>query len=133
MQPSCFFRRSAWEVGGPLDENIHIAFDLDFVLRLAKNVKFQRIDTLLSTALSHKNAKTTAFPNHMAVDCAIVIIKAGGEQFARERLNDMATRLSYYQANFEKIMSLRLVKLITPIARLFVKPAVRWRDVMWKW
>lgn len=133
MQPSCFFRRDAWRLAGPLDEGIHIAFDVDLFLRMVKAVRFQAIDRLLSTALSHKDAKTTAFRNHMIVDIAVVVIKAGGERYVRGRLHEMASGLAYYEGNVKKILSLRPVKIIAPIARLFVKPAVRWRDALWKW
>src|SRR5713101_5148149 len=34
VQPSCFFRDSAWRATGPLDESIHIAFDVDFWIRM---------------------------------------------------------------------------------------------------
>jgi len=131
MQPSCFFRRSTWEAAGPLDESIHIALDVDLWLRMVKKVDFRRIDELLSTSLSHENAKTTAFHNHMVLDCSVVIIKAGGARFVRHHLNDMASRLSYYEANFNKIMNNPVVRFIKPVGRLLMKPAVRWQDVSW--
>ena len=131
LQPSCFFKRNAWEATGPLDENIHIAFDVDLWLRMIKKVEFRRIDKLLSTSLSHPRAKTTAFRNHMVVDCAMVISRAGGDRFVRHLLNDFASRLSYYEANFNKIMNNPVVRFIKPVGRLLMKPAVRWQDVSW--
>jgi len=133
MQPSCFFRRSAWEAAGPLDESIHIALDVDLWLRMVKQVDFQRLDKLLSTSLSHQNAKTTAFRNYMVLECSMVIIKAGGDRFIRHRLNDIAARLSYYEENFKRISNHPIVKLLKPIGRVFVRPSVGWNDVSPKW
>jgi len=134
LQPSCFFRRSAWELVGPLDEQTHIAFDVDYWLRMAKKgVQFQAVDALLSTSLSHERAKTTAFKNHMVVDTAVVVIRAGGEKYVRKHLDDIATRFSYYEANRNTIMNHPLVKCILPIMRLFVKPSVRMKDVTPWW
>jgi glycosyltransferase involved in cell wall biosynthesis len=134
LQASCFFKRSAWELVGPLDENTHIAFDVDYWLRMAKKgVQFQAVDALLSTALSHGRAKTTAFRNHMVIDTAVVVIRAGGEKHVRKRLDDIATQFSYYEANYNKVMNYPLVKFILPIIRLFVKPAVRMKDVTPWW
>lgn len=134
LQPSCFFRRSAWEHTGQLDEHTHIAFDVDYWLRMAKKgVQFQAVDALLSTSLSHAKAKTTALRNHMVVDTAVVVIRAGGEQYVRKRLDEMATQFSYYEANYNKIMNHPIVKALLPVARLFMKPAVRWKDVTPRW
>lgn len=133
MQPSCFFRRSAWEAAGPLDEGLHVALDVDLWLRMVKKVPFQRIDKLLSTSLSHRNAKTTAFRNHMVVECSMVVIRAGGARFIQHHLTQMASKLSYYEENEKGILDNPIVKLLKPIGKLFVKPRVRWKDVSPKW
>ena len=88
MQPSCFFRRSAWEAAGPLDEAVHIALDLDLWLRMVRVVKFRGMTRLLSTSLAHANAKTQALRDDMVVDAAITIIRAGGHEAVRRRLRD---------------------------------------------
>jgi len=86
MQPSCFFRREAWEAAGPLDEHIHIALDVDLWLRMVKIVKFRPINRLLSTSLAHEGAKTQRDRSAMIVDASIVIIRAGGQEAVRKRL-----------------------------------------------
>ena len=86
MQPSCFFRRSAWEIAGPLDESIHVAMDVDLWLRMVRRVEFRPIHRLLSTALAHEHAKTQAHPDEMVVDIAIQVIRAGGQEAVRQRL-----------------------------------------------
>jgi glycosyltransferase involved in cell wall biosynthesis len=97
MQPSCFFRRSAWEVAGPLNETIHIALDLDLWLRMAQVAKFRGIGRLLSTSLAHERAKTQAYRNEMVVDAAIAIIRAGGHEAVRRRLVEAVTVASRHE------------------------------------
>jgi glycosyltransferase involved in cell wall biosynthesis len=135
MQPSCFFRQSAWNLAGPLDEDLHISLDLDLWLRMAKKgCKFVRIPELLSTALSHQSAKTAAFENFMIVEAAIVILRhGGGDAAVRERLEDIARRLSWYEANFNKIIDYPLFKILSPMIKLLFKPAVRWRETTPPW
>jgi glycosyltransferase involved in cell wall biosynthesis len=134
VQPSCFFRNTAWHAAGPLDEDIHIAFDVDLWLRMAKTgCAFLTIDRLLSQALSHPNAKTTAFVNLMRVDCAIVVMRHGGERAARKHLEDMAMRLSWSEPNLNKILNNPVVRLLRPWAALFMKPAVHRRDTIPRW
>src|SRR3989442_10732785 len=134
MQPSCVFRRTAWELVGPLDENVHIALDVDLWLRMAKaGCRFVSTDSMLSTSLSHKNAKTTAFKYLSIIDCAIVVMKHGGETAARSYLEEVAARLTYSEQNLKKIINNPVVRLVAPAIKLFVKPAVRWREVNPPW
>lgn len=121
MQPSCFFRRSAWEAAGPLDENIHIALDVDLWLRMVKHVRFQAIDALLSTALAHEGAKTTAFRNRMIVDCSLTVIRAGGEPYVRKHLDKLADQLTEYQGFYSRLAANPVVRLVKPLLRPFVK------------
>ena len=116
MQPSCFFRRAAWEAAGPLDETVHIALDLDLWLRMVRTVKFAPVNRLLSTSLSHEAAKTRARPSEMVVDAAVVIIRAGGHEAVRKRLVDAVAVAATHRRR-------RLVNW--PIVR-FVKRGVRY-------
>lgn len=134
IQPSCFFRDTAWHAAGPLDEAIHIAFDVDLWMRMVKGGHtFHTIDRLLSQALSHPSAKTSAYRNLMRVDCAIVAIRHGGEHAVRKHLEDMAIRLSWAEPNLRKILDNRVVKLLAPLVGLFVRPAARLRDAVPPW
>ena len=134
MQPSSIFRRTAWERVGPLDETVHIALDVDLWLRMAKaGCRFVSSDSLLSTALSHKNAKTTAFKYLGVIDCAIVVMRHGGEKAARSYLEEVAARLTYSEQNLNKIINNPLIRLVAPAIKLFVKPAVKWRDATPPW
>jgi glycosyltransferase involved in cell wall biosynthesis len=134
LQPSSVFTKAAWDVYGPLDETFHVAFDVDLWLRMAKRgVEFMVINELLSIALSHENAKTTAFENLMMVDIAIAVIKHGGDHAARTRLEGMAQQLSYIEPNFRKIMNHPVVRVLLPFIKQALKPAVRWRDTIPTW
>ena len=134
MQPSCFFRDTAWRAVAPLDESIHIAFDVDLWMRLTKaGCTFFTIDRSLSQSLSHPRAKTTAYVNLSIVDFALVAMRHGGERSARKHLEDMAIRLSWAEPNLAKIQNNPVFKLLQPVLRLFVKPAVRRRDTTPPW
>ena len=124
MQPSCFFRRRAWELAGPLDESLYFAIDLDLWLRMARQVPFQPIDALLSTSLAHPAAKTVASRHLMTVEAALVVIKAGGVEFAKRPLEEMAKSLERYEAMAQRILSLPLGHVGWRIAR----PLLRRRE-----
>ncbi|MFC1771775.1 glycosyltransferase family 2 protein [Pseudomonadota bacterium] len=115
MQPSCFFRRTALEAAGPLDENVHIALDVDLWLKMIKSVSFRPIDKLLSTAMVHEDAKTTALINRMTVDCALVVIRAGGERCVQKHLYSMADKLTDYERLFKKLSRNPFVRLVKPL------------------
>jgi len=115
MQPSCFFRSAAWEAAGPLDEDIHIAMDVDLWLKMVKKVEFQPIDRLMSSAVAHEGAKTTALRNRMLVDCAMVVARAGGDRFVRGDLENMADRLTKYEEYYQRLAQHPLVRLLKPL------------------
>jgi glycosyltransferase involved in cell wall biosynthesis len=134
MQPSCFFRDTAWRAVAPIDESIHIAFDLDLWMRMAKaGQTFVTIDALLSKSLSHPGAKTTAYTNLSIVDVAVVAIRHGGERVVRQHLDDMAIRLSWSEPNLEKILNNPVLRWLEPLISLFVKPAIRRGDTVPPW
>jgi glycosyltransferase involved in cell wall biosynthesis len=60
FQPSCLFAARTWEELGRLDEDLYIAFDLDWWLRLATLGEFASTREMLSVATIHGEAKTQA-------------------------------------------------------------------------
>ncbi|MEM9496066.1 MAG: glycosyltransferase [Pseudomonadota bacterium] len=61
-QPSCFFRRSAYERVGGLNEDLHYTMDWDLWIRLYKaGAKFGFIDAPLSMVLWGEGTKTASF------------------------------------------------------------------------
>jgi len=134
MQPSCFFRGFVWDRVGPLDEGLHIAFDVDLWLRMARDgCAFMTLTDVLSTAEAHPEAKTMAYRYLMQVDFAIVAMRHGGEVVARKHLEDMAQRLSWCEPNVEKMLSHPVWKLLEPLVTRFIRPAVRRRDTRPRW
>lgn len=134
MQPSSAYTRNAWEEVGQIDEQIHIALDVDLWLRMAKaGVKFVTTNSLLSEALTHPQAKTTAYEDLMRLDCALVIIRHGGEHVVRKTLEEMITSYSWYRRNYETIVGNPLLKLLRPLVKRFSKPGELWNDFVPPW
>ncbi|OAI15114.1 hypothetical protein A1507_14510 [Methylomonas koyamae] len=122
LQPSSAFSRLAWELAGPIDESIHIALDVDLWLRMAKNgVKFVSTEGFLAEALSHPNAKTTAFENLMIIDCAMVITQHGGKKHVEKILSQLANKLSWYEKNYQAIIQNPIIRLLRPIIKRLAK------------
>jgi len=67
-QPSCFFRRRAWETSGPLDETLNHQMDYDLWLRMSRASTFLRIDQVLSREVRHENAKNVSLPAECLVE-----------------------------------------------------------------
>lgn len=126
MQPSSAFRRTAWTAAGEVDEAVHIALDLDLWLRMAKaGCRYVTTDHHLSVALSHPDAKTTAFKDLMRLDCLITIIRHGGEPHVRQRLQEILVELTSYRNQYERIVGHPLVRLAKPLLRLIDRLSTR--------
>lgn len=117
MQPACFFRRSAWERSGPLDETLHVSLDLDLWLRMVRRVPFRPIDQWLSTSLRHPKAKTRARRNEMYAEALIVIIRAGGAEAVRHRLTMMAAVARRSEARRDRFRVANLLGRLSSAAR----------------
>ncbi len=103
LQPSAIFRRRIWERAEPIDEDIHFVMDVDLWLRMAKaGCRFHLIDAVLSSALVHAAAKTTAYTHLMRVDCSLVIAH-GGAEVAHRSLDRMAMQLARCEATLERL------------------------------
>lgn len=66
MQPSCFFKKTAFDSVEGIDESLHYVMDFDLWLRLIKKNNFFIIKEFLSGGLAHDDCKTCN-PN-LAVD-----------------------------------------------------------------
>jgi glycosyltransferase involved in cell wall biosynthesis len=58
VQPSSMWRRSAWELAGPLNERGYYFFDFEFYLRLSALGPVRRLEVPLSTYREHPASKT---------------------------------------------------------------------------
>jgi len=122
MQPSCFFTKTAWEECGPLDEELHLAMDLDLWLRIAKKHKYAVIENNLSVSLVHQTAKTTALAPQSLVDASLVIMKHGGESEGRNRLVAFVQEL-YEARHSMEVLKLEKIQLLSEKARLETEQA----------
>jgi len=57
-QPAAFFRRSAFEAVGGLDETLHFAMDYDLWIRIGRRFSCHYIPQLLATYRLHETSKT---------------------------------------------------------------------------
>jgi hypothetical protein len=89
-QPACFFSAWAWKAKGPLDEELHYAFDVDFWLKLASVGLFASTRSPLSAALIHENAKTRAFRDRLQAELVTIQTGHGYPEVAR-RLEKRST------------------------------------------
>jgi len=94
-QPSCFFAAPAWHKIGPLDESLHLAFDLDLWLRLSPIGAFVSTAEIISAAIIHKDAKTQAQRLEMHAETIAVQFKHGYREAAINRLVDLLEKPSW--------------------------------------
>ena len=133
MQPSCFFRRDAWDECGPLDLGLHCSMDLDLWLKFAKKYQFFSTTENLSCSRVHEAAKTSQFANMSIVDSCIVLMQHGGEKEARKHLEIMAAKLSWNEYYIGKILDFPPVKLFRGTIRRLMNSEQKWREVSPTW
>jgi hypothetical protein len=74
-QPSSFFRRSAYNAFGPLNENLHYGMDYEFFLQIFLNREALCTDEIFSRYRYHKNSKSVSQNAKFAEDYAYVFSK----------------------------------------------------------
>ena len=117
-QPSSFFTREVWETCRPLDEDLHIAFDLDFWIRIKKKgFNFKVINEILSEELYHSEAKTRKYYRLAVLDIGLVITRHGGEKYVRPYLEKMINNLTRYERNYKLIIRNPLYRFIYSVSR----------------
>lgn len=140
-QPSSMFSREAWAQCGPLDEDEHITMDLDLWLKFARaGFRFVPLKELLSEALSHPDAKTTAFESLMRVEGLLVIAKHGGIAELKTGMIEMShqidglnRRLDWYRRNYEIIVNHPLARILRPIVKRLGKEGSYWQSKVPPW
>jgi glycosyltransferase involved in cell wall biosynthesis len=120
-QASCVFSRTAWLACGPLDEQEHMAMDLDLWLKIARSgYPVTAFADVQSEVLSHPGAKTTAYENLSRAEGLFIIAKHGGLGSLRRGLARMSRQLD------EADLQLRLYRKVAahPLSRV-LRPLVR--------
>lgn len=95
-QPACFFRRSAFEASGGLNEIYHNALDIDLWMKLAERGSFTTVDAAVAHAKIHPDMKTLKHIPLRDAETAAVAITHGYPEAAVFRFNSYAR---YYAIN----------------------------------
>ena len=85
VQPGSLFRRRAWELAGPLDEDSHYLFDFAFALRVAKYGPVRPIPDRLALYRVHPESKSGGGSLLKARDYALFADRMGDEREGRAR------------------------------------------------
>jgi glycosyltransferase involved in cell wall biosynthesis len=72
-QPACFVRRSAFEQAGRLNPNLHVVFDYDLWIRMARSMRFEVLPDFLATSRMYANNKTLSDRQRMFRECFEVL------------------------------------------------------------
>lgn len=103
MQPSCFFRRIAWEKSGPLRDDLNYPLDVDLWLKMIKYYEFKKIDKLFSQALQHDSAKTTAEKERMRAETILLVMEHGGMNVAKGEILKLADDLAASNKKLKRV------------------------------
>lgn len=118
-QSGCFFSRKAWEVAGPLDEELHYSMDFDLRVKIAKHFNFVKIEEIISSARIHADTKTQSSLAKMFAERCLVWSRHGYEEKMREAI---VQRLRDYKEISRKLILLEQVAshpLLRPFKPLF--------------
>lgn len=142
LQPASFFRRTAWEQCGPLDENQHLTFDIAFYLAAAEQgFKYVTVPKTLARALRHPDAKTTVFSWRVFMEGALLMEAHGKSGEVRKVFERLTTRLEgtaraidWYEANYLNTVRNPFVRMVRPLAKMMARSEEQfWRDKLPDW
>lgn len=102
-QPACFFRRSAFEQVGGINEMYQNALDIDLWVKLAQKGTFKTVDATIAHAKIHHDMKTLKDIPLRNAETAAVALAFGYREAALRRLGDHAR---YYMRNEASLGSL---------------------------
>lgn len=95
VQPSSFWSRSLWEKVGPLNENLHYAFDWEWFLRACKIASFLKVEEIFSAYRFHQAHKSSSGGTRRIEEiCTVASTHAGADaekhyQFAVKNLESL--------------------------------------------
>lgn len=93
LQPTVFWRRSAFESVGGFNQNLRFVGDLDYWIRLGERCRFLKIDEILAVERGHLAAKTTAFNADLLREAEAVRARHERAGAAAVRLSALAERV----------------------------------------
>lgn len=104
IQPSVFFTRRAWDMCGPVRENLHYAMDADLFLALSAKFKMVHFPMDLAYSVYHEGCKTRGKRAESITELALVQARHGGLEQASRTLNilvDMFNNLAEEKERFQ--------------------------------
>lgn len=123
MQPACFFRRSAWDVCGPIRNDLHYCMDLSLWLDIAAAYKFRTLQTDIAFCHVHPGAKTVADRKELIAEIAVLLAsKPGGFSAARRVAMDLVRgNLASDEPTGRQLAQIFLRKLSRRLKNAFVR------------
>jgi glycosyltransferase involved in cell wall biosynthesis len=95
-QPATFWRRSAMERVGELDETLYYAMDYDYWLRLSKVSPVHFLDRYLAKFRVHRDSKSLrGARQQLAEACRVATIHGAGPLRSFHAAHDLATLMAY--------------------------------------
>jgi glycosyltransferase involved in cell wall biosynthesis len=92
VQPTVFWRRTAYEAVGRFDESLRFVGDLDYWIRLGQRCRFAKIDEILAVEQSHAAAKTRTFSDEVLLEAREVRSRYDRAGAASARLSGIGER-----------------------------------------
>jgi glycosyltransferase involved in cell wall biosynthesis len=136
VQPATFFRRSAFEAVGGIDDSLHFGMDYDLWLRLAKQFKFAYLPKLLANFRWLSNNKTAIGGFKRLEEIERILKKHGLPLPAYNRLERINLHLEAARAAMRNAAPTRALKsLASGTAELFRTPramASLFQPLTWK-
>jgi carbamoyltransferase len=95
-QPACFWRRSAWEDLGPLDESYNFCMDMEYWIRaVMAGCQFRLVHHPLAATRIHEGTKTSSIREQLALEHREILNRYGLLPFPnRDVVNSLIYRLS---------------------------------------
>lgn len=94
VQPSAFWSRDVWDNTGPLDEDLHFAFDWEWFIRAQEHADFTHVDEVYSVYRLHEAHKTGSGGGTRRRELCEVVRRHAPTDWAEryQRLSDLVDR-----------------------------------------
>lgn len=124
-QPSCPFSEEAWRAFGPLEEELHYEMDFALWLKIAKDLRIQKLESVLAAAHIHGDSKIGRGEGPFKVEQVSIQIRHGYERLAIRDINQWMAQHAELEKKYEelrnklnRIYRFPLLRPIMPIARI---------------
>jgi GT2 family glycosyltransferase len=101
VQPSVFFKRHAWDLCGPVREDLHYSMDADLFIRMSRQTKMKAIDADLAYSVYHEDCKTRGSRAEAVAELAYVQASHGGIEQAKNTVNVLVHEFNQLKSSIE--------------------------------